>query len=292
MKRFMNKKGRQTTDNRQQTLSMFIKRLMTHGSWLIVLILFISSCSSEKKVTKSTLKSYAANHIVKEIEKNEFDFDRLEAKLNVKVKGDNNLNLKGQIRMEKDSVIWISLSMKIGVEVGRIMITQDSIKFINRTARTYIAESLGSFSKNLPIESSINFIQDILVGNDNQIQKGDKFKVSTENDRYKLEISNREKKIKNNHDIYIIAKDLWVVPETFRISKYKIKEQDNDKRKIQLQYDNFQQFNDKFLPTRIEFELTSGYNMNLEIDYSSITIGEKLEFPFNISKKYDRINLW
>lgn len=288
----MNKKGRQTTDNRQQTLSMFIKRLMTHGSWLIVLILFISSCSSEKKVTKSTLKSYAANHIVKEIEKNEFDFDRLEAKLNVKVKGDNNLNLKGQIRMEKDSVIWISLSMKIGVEVGRIMITQDSIKFINRTARTYIAESLGSFSKNLPIESSINFIQDILVGNDNQIQKGDKFKVSTENDRYKLEISNREKKIKNNHDIYIIAKDLWVVPETFRISKYKIKEQDNDKRKIQLQYDNFQQFNDKFLPTRIEFELTSGYNMNLEIDYSSITIGEKLEFPFNISKKYDRINLW
>ena len=34
---------------------------------------------------------------------------------------------------------------------------------------------------------------------------------------------------------------------------------------------------------------TEEKGLNIEIDYSEIKVGEKLEFPFNISKKYNRI---
>ena len=194
--------------------------------------------------------------------------------------------------MEKDSVIWISLSLKVGIEVGRLMITQDSIKFINRNAKTYIAESLDIFS-NMPVNPSVGFVQDILVGNDTQIEQGDKFIVSTDNDKYKLEITKKEKRfIKNNNESYIIAKDIWVIPDTFRISKYKIKGHDDDKRKIHLQYDDFQNIGGKLLPKKIMFEMNSGYDLILEIDYSDVTVDKKLDFPFNISKKFDRIYIW
>lgn len=280
--------------NKQSQRSFFMtaKEFITHGLWIVIFILIVSSCSSNKKATKKSLRAYTANHIVEEIEVNKFDFNSLEAKLGVKVKGDNNLNLKGQIRMEKDSVIWISLSLKVGIEVGRLMITQDSIKFINRNAKTYIAESLDIFS-NMPVNPSVGFVQDILVGNDTQIEQGDKFIVSTDNDKYKLEITKKEKRfIKNNNESYIIAKDIWVIPDTFRISKYKIKGHDDDKRKIHLQYDDFQNIGGKLLPKKIMFEMNSGYDLILEIDYSDVTVDKKLDFPFNISKKFDRIYIW
>ena len=279
----MNKIGQQTTDNRQQTLSVPIKKLMVHGSWLIVLCsLFsvLSSCSVNKNT--SSLRNLSANHIIREVEDNRFEFDNLEAKLGIKVKGDNNIGLKGQLKMQNDSVIWISVSLKLGIEVGRIMITEDSLKFINRSNRTYLTASLNNVSEILPIDASIRFLQDILVGNDSKLKRGDKYKAIAENNRYKL--------VSNNNEI--MTRDIWVTPKTFKISQYDIRLLEDDKNKISLLYDNFQEINGRLLPTKITIVANDNFGIDLEIDYSEIKVGEKSDFPFNISKKYDRINLW
>ena len=105
--------------------------LLALGFWLLVL----GSCSTNKNV--SSIRNLSANHIIREVERNQFEFDNLETKFNVKVKGDNNIGLKGQMRMQNDSVIWISLSLKLGIEVARVMITDDSVKFMNRTNKTF-----------------------------------------------------------------------------------------------------------------------------------------------------------
>lgn len=257
------------------------------------LFLVVTSCSSEKKVAKSSLNSYTVNHIVREIEENHFDFDNLEAKLSIRLKGDNKLGLKGQIRIQNDSAIWMSLSLKVGIEVARVMITEDSIKYINRNSRIYLAESLDYFDDKLPFKPSLQMIQDILLGNDTQIKEGDKYRLSTEDDKYKLEITKKEKKqIKKIAEPHMLVKDVWIVPQTFKISKYNIREYDNDKRKVQLQYDNFVDINGKLMPSKIIFSMSSEYDMELEIDYSNINEADKLEFPFNISSKLDKIYLW
>ncbi len=240
------------------------------------------------------MRSYTVNNIIKEVERNQFDFDNLQAKINIKFKDDKNtLGLRGQVRIQKDSIVWISLSLKVGIEVGRMMITTDSIKLIERNSKSYISESIHTFADILPIEPSVSFIQDLLIGNDTQMQKDGKYKISTEDDKYKLEITKKEKKnIKNDEEPYILAKDIWIIPENFRISKYNIKEYDNDVRKIQLEYNDFELYNDKYLPTKIGITLSSGYDMSLEIEYNNIEIGEKISFPFNISDKFERIYIW
>lgn len=250
-------------------------------------ILLISSCSTEKKTTKTNIKSYSASHLIKEIERNQFDFDNLETKIDIKMKGDSRLGLKGQMRIKKDSVIWISVSLKVGIEVGRIMITHDSIKFINRTAKTYFAESLDSFNDKLPIEPSFQFLQDLLIGNNTQIKKDERFRVTTEDEKYRLEMTQKEKKDSENS---LLSKNIWIIPENFKISRYNIKE--NENREIQLEYDDFTSIDKETMPSKLIFRLSSDYDIEVEINYSDIKIGEELRFPFNISSKYDRVKVW
>lgn len=260
------------------------QRLLTSGFWLLAfgIMLNLNSCSSERKTTKSSLRSYNANRIVKEVEENSFEFDNIQTKLDIRYKDDkNSLGLKGQLRMQKDSVIWLSLSLKVGIEIGRLMITQDSVKFMNRNNKTYIAESLDILNDKLPIEPSVDFFQDLFVGNDTQLKIGDKYKVSTDDDKYKLEIISLD-----------ILKDIWVTPESFKISKYKLKEHNNGNRKIQLEYSDFKNYNEKLLPSKIMFGLSSDNDIEVEINYSNVTVNEEIAFPFNITNKFERIYLW
>lgn len=290
MRRFMN-------DIRLQDYKT--TRLQDYKIWLIVLVLIFTSCSTEKEVGKSDLKSYSANHIIREIEDNQFEFDNLEAKIGISLKGDNKLGLKGQMRIQKDSAIWISLSLKVGIEVGRIMITQDSIKYINRNTRTYLAERIDYFENKLPIVPSIQLFQDLLVGNVSQIKRSDKYKIAIENDRYKLETTSKINDFENPEKLILFIKDILILPETFKISEYEIKEFSDCERKLQIKYDEFQNINGKLMPSKIFLEVAenqkirkSGINFNIEINYSDIKVGEKLNFPFNISSKYEQILLW
>lgn len=239
--------------------------LLAFSFWLLAL----GSCSTNKNV--SSLRTLSANHIIREVERNQFEFDNLETKFNVKVKGDNSIGLKGQLRMQNDSVIWISLSLKLGIEVARVMITEDSVKFINRTNKTYMAESINNFQERLPSEVTMDLAQNLLVGNDILLSKNDKFKVTIEDNNYKLESD------KNT---------FMVTPKTFKVKSYQQSAISSQLTEAKVNYDNFQEVNGRLLPTRI---ILNTDIFNIEIDYSEIKVGEKLEFPFNISKKYNKI---
>ena len=258
--------------------------LLAFGFWLLTL----GSCSTHRSA--SSIRSLSANHIIREVERNQFEFDNIETKFNVKVKGDNNIGLKGQMRMQNDSVIWISVSLKLGIEVARVMITDDSVKFINRTNKTYFSESIENIRNSgikeirASSELTMDFLQNLLVGSD-IINRNEKYKVTIEDDSYKLT---------SGRNTYLVT------PKTFKMKSYHRSavapepiegstrhfDKSSD-RIIKINYDNFQEVNGRLLPTKIIID--AGGVLELEIDYSEIKVGEELEFPFNISKKYSRI---
>ena len=299
-----------TTDNRQQTfldteLVEVPKRTcafdklrhrslpVAHCSLLIAIIFILCSCSTNKST--SSLRTLSANHIIREVEDNRFEFDNIDTKFNVRLEG-NNIGLKGQLKMKNDSVIWISLSLKLGIEVARVMITEDSVKLINRTNKTYFVESVDKFKERLPSEVTMQFLQDILVGNDILLSKNDKFKVTIDDNSYKLE-SDRN--------------TFWITPKTFKVKSCQLSAvsyqqsavapepvegstRHFDKlsdRTIKIKYDNFQYVNGNLLPTKIILNANEDFDIKLEIDYSEVKVGERLEFPFNISKKFNKIKL-
>lgn len=263
---------------------------------LIICLLVISfintGCSSKKKMTKITLREFTARNLINEVEKNAFDFDNFQAKINVKIEtNDKNLNVKGQLRMKKDSIVWTSVSLPLGVEVVRVKIVPDSVFFLNRNDKTYLCESIKAFNDISPMITSLKLIQSVLVGNDINLRESDNYKVTIDDGQYNLLISKQLKKsIKHNDDDWkVMLKDIWIDPQMYKITKYYIKEYNDNKRKIELQYSDFQLVGEKYIPTKITIYIHGDHYLKASINYSNISIGDNIEFNFSIPKKYDRL---
>ncbi len=260
---------------------------------LITVVPFLStSCSSKKALTKTTLREFTAAKLIQEVEENQFEFDNFVAKMNMKIETkDRNLNVKGQLRMKKDSIIWTSISMPMGLEVLRIKVTSDSVFFLNRTEKTYIIENIEVFNEISPMITTIGFIHAVLVGNDINLRESDDYKIEISDGQYNLLISKKLKKsIKNNdEDWKVMLKDIWIDPQLFKITKYHIREYNDSKRKIDLQYSDFEEIKGKYLPTEINIDIHGDIYLKAKIEFSNITIDEPLEFNFSIPKKYERI---
>ncbi len=259
----------------------------------VLTLLFIGTgCSSKKKMTKATLREFTASHLIKEVQENEFDFDSFQAKMNLKIEtADKSFSTKGQLRMQKDSIIWTSISAPLGVEVLRMMVTPDSVFMLNRNDKTYLIENISVFNDISPMITTIDFIQAVLVGNDINLRESDNYKISIKDGQYNLLISNELKKtIKQSNDEWkVMLKDIWIDPQLFKITKYYIKEYADSKRKIELEYSDFEEVNGKYIPTKISIDIHGDFLLKAEISYSNIVVGDNIEFIFNVPKKYDRI---
>ena len=261
-------------------------------SLLAVVPFFSTSCSSKKSMTKATLREFTANHLIKEVEQNEFDFNSFQAKINVKIETkEKNLSVKGQLRMKKDSIIWTSISLPMGLEVIRMKVSPDSVFFLNRTEKSYLCENIEAFSDISPMITTIGFIQSVLVGNDINLRESDNYKVQIDNGQYNLLISKKLKKsiINNDEEWKVLLRDIWIDPQIFKITKYYIKEYNDSKRKIEVQYSDFELVNDKYIPTKIAVNVHGDYYLKAVITYSNIIVDENIDYIFNIPKKYERI---
>lgn len=253
-----------------------------HNILIIILImcfsLFAYSCASNKTTANKDLRALSANRLIREVEDNSFTYNEFQTKFSAKVKTeDANLSLKGQLRMKNDSIVWLSVALPVGLEVVRAMITHDSVFVINRTEKTYMKESIKNFKQLPPPIADLKFIQAILVGNDITLKNGDKYHSEIIDKMYKLQTINE------------INKMLYVQPENFRIKKCDLQEISENGRKLELNYENFERFDDKYLPTNINLSISEKPEFNISISYSNVLINTEQDYKFSVPKKYDRV---
>jgi len=121
---------------------------------LFGIALLASACSAHKKVVQPTPPQ---------------SFEWLTAKLDIQadVNEQSFNDLSGQLRMRKDSIVWLSVSATMGVEVLRAKISNDSVWILNRMEKTYLAGSADSLFLQYGGELIFNlrFVQHMLLGN-------------------------------------------------------------------------------------------------------------------------------
>ena len=74
-------------------------------------------------------------------------------------------DLSGQIRMRKDSIVWLSVTATMGIEVLRAKVSADSAWVINRLEKRYLAEPLDTLSAQLGMPISLPWLQAMLLDN-------------------------------------------------------------------------------------------------------------------------------
>ncbi len=130
-------------------------------------ILFVAGgCKAGKKAGGSKLKSRNANYVLKKMEKAAFEADWFEgkAKVNITYLGQKLPGVTMNIKVQKDQIIWANMK-KLGIELGRLKITQDSIFVLDRFNKNYLAKGIGELTAMYGIPADFGTIQDVLFGN-------------------------------------------------------------------------------------------------------------------------------
>ncbi len=94
----------------------------------------------------------------------EIDFKYLNIKSKVDFSaGGEEQSFPVNIHIKKDSIIW--LSIVVGLEGARGIITKDSVIFLDRLHRTYYKYDFASLSKQFNFNLNYDLVQSILIGN-------------------------------------------------------------------------------------------------------------------------------
>ncbi|MFH0866574.1 MAG: DUF4292 domain-containing protein [Bacteroidota bacterium] len=254
----------------------------------------LTECNPQKKIIKEPIKDKKADYLFGQLKKNEFKFEWLSIKFSAAVKihkSENSFN--GNIRIRKDSIIWISVSPALGIEAARAVITPDSVKLLNRLETTYFADDFKYINTLLKTDLDFDMLQSLLVGNDFAFYENNVFKASVDGMQYKLSTVGRgklKKYIKTSDDtLSLLTQDLWLDPETYKITKVQLKEL-KENRKLEADYSDFNMVDSLMYPFKLHYNATSEKEkVEITIENSKVTVTGPLEFPFNVSSKYQRI---
>ncbi len=273
--------------------SLVLRRVVFY-TFIIIFSLLSVSCKTTRNTITSPLKEYGADYLFTKLKENELKFEWFSAKFNLDLEIDKKkTSVTGQVRMKKDSVIWITLSPALGIEMARLLITTDSVKFINRINKTFFTGDYAKVNALLDANIDYDIFQTLLLGNDLTYYEDGKFRASYDSKEYHLVTAGRQKLrkyVKTREDeerIYI--QNIFLDPETFKITQMKIKEVKKENKKLDATYSDFNLILEQLFPHHIVYDLLADKPIRVDLDYTKIGIDEPQEFPFKISDKYARI---
>ena len=234
----------------------------------VAIILFLASCKTQSTVTKTAVtpsaKLDASSSILDSLHKHPFQFEWLSAKARVSVNdaGDET-DFTANIRMRKDSAIWISISPALGVEVARMLITQDSIHLIDRLKKDRYTKGYDFFKAftSLPIDFYV--VQDLLAGNPLFLK-----------DHYDVAMHDSAIVLTSHQSI---TSDSLLINNKYSPIYQMITDSTSSLSITNTQYDI--QYNPPFSLWR-KIIIHRKTEMSIEITFSKIKLNEPMKFPF------------
>ena len=145
---------------------------------------FVLACKSTSEMSSSASKKMSAKQLSKQMLAADYAFDFLQAKARIKFDdGSINQSFTANIRIENNSTIWMSLTGPFGIEGARVMMNKDRIQIIDRLNNKYYDEEYTFIDKYLSFQTSLLFLQNLIVGNVFQDELS-KYRVLSDQDNY------------------------------------------------------------------------------------------------------------
>jgi hypothetical protein len=133
---------------------------MQKNSYLFLLFCLLLAACKNKPVVKDFKLPEGKGQVV------QVSFLYLTAKAKVNYQ-DSKQNFRStvEIRAKKDSAIWISFRPALGIELARMLITQDSIKVLDRTKQEEYLYAFKDLQHDLRFDLRFQHIEALLTGN-------------------------------------------------------------------------------------------------------------------------------
>lgn len=260
----------------------------------------LSSCKTSRKlISHSELKKKSFSVLYRNMEENQAKYDYLSARigLNFQKEGGRLLNLRGWLRMEKDSMIWLSIIPAMGIEVARAEVTPDSLKLINRINKSYFLGDYRLLDSLLHTSLDYNVVQALLMGNDISGYKVQRSEAGVDGKDYVLVIKSRKMvrtdQLSGRGNRSELVQKIWLNPANYRLRKVDMIEKikGHKENRIQVFYDSYQMIGGQLFPKNMRIVFFSKPKAEIKILFKRIEKEKSLNFPFVIPKTYRKLNV-
>lgn len=179
--------------------------------------------------------------------------------------------------IEKDNKIWLSIA--VGLEVARGLITQDSIIFLDRLHRTYYKYDFASLSRQFNFNLSYDLVQSILIGN-MPIKKREGDEITKQESSFVITQNENTIQIEN-----------YIGESNLKLQKLNASDTTGSS-KMQIDYSNFLAINNFLFPqviiAKIDAQKDDKTNQTLiNLQHNRIEfLDESPGFSFSIPKGY------
>lgn len=262
--------------------------------FLLVFIGLLASCRSSRKIQTAITKRDTASKIidkkendtilriksmVEKINKNHIDYKTFSAKVNVDYKGSDGkkYDVNANLRMVKDSAIWISVNAVLGFEAMRVLITRDSVKLMDKLNKTYTLRSVGYLQELTKLPLDLSTLQHLIIGNPVFFDSTINYYTSINGITTLLSI---DKWFKN----------LLTINETDNtIVHSKLDDADITRsRTADLSYSEYEIKKGPFFSTKRNIVVTEKNRLDIKLDFKQYDFNVDVSFPFTIPKNYER----
>lgn len=254
-----------------------------------------SSCASKKQLLKRSIEEYGFDYLYEQLTQNQLKFKTLNARFSLSFEMDKKTtNLRGQLRIQNDSLIWISFTPALGIEAARVLMSNDSVFFINRLNKSYFTGKYNLIDSLLNTTIDYDLLQSMLVGNDLSQYDINKYKSSVDGGLYKMTIRERRKIkrfIKSGEiSTHVLVQQIWLDPDNFRIRRIDLKEQgEESNNNLQVFYDDYIEIDGQLIPSKIRIDINSQKTIHIDVNFGRTELNEDISFPFSIPSKYDKM---
>ena len=271
--------------------------------------------------TKEPLRGRTTAFLLRHYEENKLNYDWLGMKVDADYTSNGeSQSFKATIRMRKDSAIWISITPALGIEMIRMMVTEDSVKYLSKIPdnKFYYVGTFNELNSKVGIEMDFDMLQDILIGNAIGLEKDEgRFRSEIEGDNY-LMISKYKRKVRrvvgvddrklendtivinpndpryqrtirrvDENDDLIISR-YWLEPANFKL----VKSVFNDlirQRTMEVFYGNFEENEGQSYPSNCKIvTISPKMEQELSFDITKLSSGKSYDFPFEVPDDYPR----
>jgi hypothetical protein len=269
---------------------------MTRFFVLLAIMALIASCRSTKKIQNAITKkdtvvtvtvppdvqkndtSILILSTIQKMKSNLISYNTFTAKVNVDYRGGDgkNYDVNANVRMYKDSALWISANAILGIEALRVLITKDSVKVLNKLEKTYTARSVDYLQQLTALPLDLATLQDLIVGNP----------VFLDPKIVSYSVSGKTITMLSIGEFFKNLITLSEVDHTILHSKL----DDADitrNRTANLTYTDYE--NKKGFPfsTKRRITVAEKKTLDIRLDFKQYDFNQEVSFPFSIPRNYE-----
>lgn len=267
---------------------------------LFIFCVWIASCKTRQKAVPHAatevkpLEDRSVQELLDRVDSSAFKARWIAAKASVTtIQDGNETSFNINMRACRDSLIWISISPLLGIEVARVVVTPDSVKLLDRLNGKYQTNTFETINKLLELKVNFEIVQALIYGNFFAYKKNEnRFNSVYLEEKYYILSSLNKKKLKRSLEEKDpnkpVIQDVYINENNYRIFRMSVEDQKIGKTLV-TEYSDFRNTAAGEFPFKSHTQVTADKEFEIKIEFGKVTVGEVQEFPFHVPSSYERI---